>query len=115
MRELIKYLIENMVIDFQGEDQPGELSGASSGKTTAGKRGKLLAKLIEEKGVDDMLITLADCLKEHIQGGAQQQRVHPRAARHLLPDSLIVSGAAAAPAATPAPAKTNPRTCRPSR
>ena len=34
-------------------------------------------KLIEEKGVDDMLITLADCLKENIQSGVNE-KVVPR-------------------------------------
>ena len=32
-------------------------------------------KLIEEKGVDDMLITLADCLKEHIQTGINERAI----------------------------------------
>ena len=36
---------------------------------------QLLSKLIEEKGVDDMLITLADCLKEHIQSGINEKVV----------------------------------------
>ena len=31
------------------------------------------AKIIEENGVDDLLITLADCLKEHIRTGVSEQ------------------------------------------
>jgi hypothetical protein len=30
---------------------------------------------MEEKGVDDMLITLADCLKEHIQTGITERTI----------------------------------------
>jgi hypothetical protein len=33
----------------------------------------LLQKLIEDKGVDDLLITLADVLKEHIRTGVNEQ------------------------------------------
>jgi hypothetical protein len=29
----------------------------------------LLSKLIDDKGVDDLLITIADCLKDHIRTG----------------------------------------------
>jgi hypothetical protein len=33
----------------------------------------LLSKIIEENGVDDLLITLADCLKDHIRTGVSEQ------------------------------------------
>jgi hypothetical protein len=36
---------------------------------------RLLAKIIEEKGVDDLLITLADCLKDHIRTGISDEKV----------------------------------------
>ena len=35
----------------------------------------MLAKLIEDKGVDDLLLTLADCLKDHIRTGVNEQVV----------------------------------------
>ena len=35
----------------------------------------MLAKLIEDKGVDDLLLTLADCLKDHIRTGGSEQVV----------------------------------------
>ena len=34
------------------------------------------AKIIEENGVDDFLITLADCLKEHIRTGVSEKLIH---------------------------------------
>ena len=43
---------------------------------------QLLSKLIEEKGVDDMLITLADCLKEHIQAGINEKVVREQLAMY---------------------------------
>jgi hypothetical protein len=74
LNQLVRYLIENMYLDFQGEislDQVRQmLRGDESREAKA-----LLAKLIEDKGVDDLLITLADCLKDHIQSGVSEQVV----------------------------------------
>jgi hypothetical protein len=68
VKELIRYLLDNLVIDFQGEITLETVRGYL--REDDGREARqLLAKLIEEKGVDDMLITLADCLKEHIQSG----------------------------------------------
>jgi hypothetical protein len=72
VKELIRYLLENMVIDFQGEISLETVRGFL--REDDGREARqLLAKIIEEKGVDDMLITLADCLKEHIQNGINER------------------------------------------
>ncbi|MEZ4301398.1 MAG: hypothetical protein R3B70_41070 [Polyangiaceae bacterium] len=74
MKELIKYLLDNLQLDFQGEmtlEQVRTFLREDDGKEARA----LLSKLIEEKGVDDMLITLADCLKEHIQAGINEKVV----------------------------------------
>ena len=72
MKELIRYLLDNLVIDFQGEISLDVVRGYL--REDDGREARqLLAKLIEEKGVDDMLITLADCLKEHIQSGINER------------------------------------------
>ena len=72
MKELVRYLLENMYVDFQGEislDQVRQfLRGDDSREAKA-----LLQKLIEDKGVDDLLITLADVLKDHIRTGINEQ------------------------------------------
>ena len=72
MKELVRYLLDNIYIDFQGEislDQVRQfLRGDDSREAKA-----LLQKLIEDKGVDDLLITLADVLKEHIRTGVNEQ------------------------------------------
>ncbi len=74
MKELIKYLLDNLYIDFQGEitlETVRNFLREDDGREAR----QLLSKLIEEKGVDDMLITLADCLKEHIQTGINERVV----------------------------------------
>jgi hypothetical protein len=74
VKDLIKYLLDNLVIDFQGEitlETVRSFLREDDGRESR----QLLAKLIEEKGVDDMLITLADCLKENIQGGINERSV----------------------------------------
>ena len=74
MKELIKYLFDHLVIDFQGEISLETVRGFL--REDDGREARqLLAKLIEEKGVDDMLITLADCLQEHIQNGINERTI----------------------------------------
>ncbi|MBK8217707.1 MAG: hypothetical protein IPK71_28610 [Myxococcales bacterium] len=72
MKELVRYLLENLYLDFQGEislDQVRQfLRGDDSKEAKA-----LLQKLIEDKGVDDLLIALADVLKEHLRTGINEQ------------------------------------------
>lgn len=74
MKELVKYLIDNLYFDFQGEISLETVRGFL--REDDGREARqLLSKLIEEQGVDDMLITLADCLKEHIQTGVDEKTV----------------------------------------
>ena len=62
MNELIRYLLSNIVLDFQGEIS---LEQVRSMLREDGSREArvLLEKLTQDHGVDDMLITLADALK----------------------------------------------------
>ena len=75
MKELIKYLLDNIYLDFQGEitlETVREFLREDDGREARA----LLHKLMENQGsVDDMLITLADCLKEHIQTGVTENAV----------------------------------------
>lgn len=74
MKELVRYLLDNLYLDFQGEitlEQVRQfLRGDDSREAKA-----VLAKLIADKGVDDLLLTLADCLKDHIRTGVSEQIV----------------------------------------
>jgi Mn-containing catalase len=72
VKELIKYLLDNLYLDFQGEitlETVRNFLREDDGREAR----QLLAKLIEDKGVDEMLITLADCLREHLQTGINER------------------------------------------
>ena len=71
MKELVRYLMENMYLDFQGEISLDTVRQFLRGDDSREAKA-LLAKLIEDKGVDDLLLTLADCLKEHIRSGVSE-------------------------------------------
>jgi len=74
VKELIKYLLDNLILDFQGDITLETVRGFL--REDDGREARqLLAKLIEEKGVNDMLVTLADCLREHIQSGVNEKVV----------------------------------------
>jgi hypothetical protein len=74
VNELVRYLIENMYLDFQGEVSVEKVREFLREDDSRDAR-QLLSKIIEEKGVNDLLITLADCLREHIRSGVTDQVV----------------------------------------
>jgi hypothetical protein len=63
-----------MYLDFQGEISLETVRQFLRGDDSREAR-QLLQKLIEDKGVDDLLITLADCLKDHIRSGVNEDVV----------------------------------------
>jgi len=72
VKELVRYLLDNLYVDFQGEislDQVRQYLRTDDSRESKA----LLQKLIEDKGVDDLLITLADVLKEHLRTGVNDQ------------------------------------------
>lgn len=71
MRELVRFLLEHAVIDFQG-DISMEVIRQFLREEDSRETRALLAKLIEDRGVDDFLITLADCLRDHIKTGISE-------------------------------------------
>jgi hypothetical protein len=68
VRELVRYLLENAYIDFRGEISMEKVRESLREDDSREAR-SLLSKLIDDKGVDDLLITIADCLKDHIRVG----------------------------------------------
>jgi hypothetical protein len=74
VKELVRYLLENLYLDFQGEISLDTVRQFLRGDESREAK-QLLAKLIEDKGVDELLLTLADCLKEHIRSGVNEQVV----------------------------------------
>ncbi len=71
MKQLIAYLLDNMILDFQGnltlEMVREFLRDDDSRESRA-----LLSKLVEDRGVSDMMITLADCLQDTIRTGINE-------------------------------------------
>jgi hypothetical protein len=74
VKDLVRYLLDNLYLDFQVEISLDNVRQFLRGDDSREAKA-LLQKLIEDKGVDDLLITLADVLKEHIRTGVNEQVV----------------------------------------
>lgn len=66
MNRLIEYLRDNLIIDFQGDLTVGHVRELLAGDDSREVKA-LLAKLVAEKKIEDMLVVLADCLLESVQ------------------------------------------------
>jgi hypothetical protein len=71
---LINYLIDNLMLDFQGNLTLDTVRDYLRNDDSRDGRA-LLSKLVEDRGVEDMMITLADCLKEHLRTGINEEIV----------------------------------------
>ncbi len=74
MNELIAYLRDNMILDFQG-DLTLEMVRDFLKEDNSREARTLLSKLVEERGVDDMMLVLADCLIEVVQQSLTDDRI----------------------------------------
>ena len=74
MKQLVEFLLNNIIIDFRGDidlDTFREfLRGDDSREAKA-----LLQRVIEERGVEDLLVALADVLQEDIRAGITPERI----------------------------------------
>jgi hypothetical protein len=66
--------LENAYIDFRGDISMDRVRHFLREDDSRESR-QLLAKLIEDKGVDELLLALADELKEYIQVGVTEEVV----------------------------------------
>lgn len=66
VNQLIAYLRENLIIDFQGDLSVDKVRELLAGDDSRDAKA-LLQKLVAEKKVDDMMLVLADCLVEPVQ------------------------------------------------
>jgi len=66
VKRLIAYLRDNVILDFQGDLTLEMVRDFLRDEDTRESRA-LMAKLVEERGVNDMLITLADCLLDEMK------------------------------------------------
>ncbi|RLB46906.1 MAG: hypothetical protein DRJ42_26605 [Deltaproteobacteria bacterium] len=74
MRELARYLLSHAILDFEGDITIDQVRQFLRDDDTRAAR-LLLSRLIEDKGVDDFLIVVADCLKEHIKAGITEDTI----------------------------------------
>lgn len=72
MKELARFLLQNAQLDFSGEVTIEQVRQFLRDDDSREARA-LLAKLIEDKGIDEMLVTVADCLKEYIPTGVSEE------------------------------------------
>jgi len=66
LNQLIAYLRENLLLDFQG-DLSLEMVREFLKDDDSRDARTLLAKMVADRGTSDMLIVLADCLLDHVQ------------------------------------------------
>ena len=66
VHELIDYLRQHLMIDFQGDLTVGRVRELLAGDDSRDAK-VLMAKLVAEKSVEDLMLVLADCLLEHVQ------------------------------------------------
>ena len=74
MKQLIAYLLDHAILDFSGDlslDMVRDFLRDDDGPEGR----KLLSKLVEDRGVDDMVVTLADCLQDYLRTGINDEVV----------------------------------------
>ena len=74
MKALIAYLLDNLILDFKG-DLTLEMVRDFLREDESREGRALLAKLVEDRGVSDMMITLADCLQDNLRNGITEESV----------------------------------------
>lgn len=71
VNQLVAYLMENLILDFQGElDLDMARDFLRDDESPDAKA--LYAKLVQDGTVDEMIIVLADCLREYIRTGIDE-------------------------------------------
>jgi hypothetical protein len=72
VKQLIQYLLENLILDFQGDLTLDMVRDFLRDDDSREGRA-LLGKLVEDRGVSDMMITLADCLQDYLRSGINDE------------------------------------------
>ncbi|MEZ4408899.1 MAG: hypothetical protein R3A52_20880 [Polyangiales bacterium] len=81
MKELVRYLLDNLYIDFQGDIDLDTVREYLRKDNTEEAR-RLLGKINEEGSVDDLLLSLADVLKPMISTGITDQVMREQIAEY---------------------------------
>ena len=72
MNQLIAYLRENVILDFQGDLNVEMVREFLKDDDTRDSR-TLLAKMVADTGTDDMMLVLADCLLDKVQAALSDE------------------------------------------
>jgi len=79
VNQLIAHLLDNLILDFQGEldlEMARDFLRGDPSKEAQALRDRLVA----EGGVSDMLVVLADCLKDFLRAGIDETVVREQLA-----------------------------------
>ena len=68
MKELAQYLLQNIIIDFDGAVTTDSVRAFLRKDDSADAR-ILLQRIIEDNGIDELLLALADCLTMNLGTG----------------------------------------------
>lgn len=68
MDQLVAYLMENLILDFQG-DLTLDMVRDFLREDDSREAKTLLSKLVEDRGVSEMMICIADCLRDYLKTG----------------------------------------------
>jgi hypothetical protein len=68
VKQLIAYLLDHAILDFSG-DLTLDMVRDFLREDDAPESRKLLTKLVADRGVEDMLVTLGDCLQDYLRTG----------------------------------------------
>lgn len=74
MKRLIAYLRENLILDFQGDLSVDMVRQFLADDDSRAAR-MLLAKVVEERGVDEMMLVLADCLIDRVRNSLSDEAI----------------------------------------
>jgi hypothetical protein len=74
VNQLISYLLDNLILDFQGDLNLDMVRNFLREDDSRDARA-LLSKLVEDRGVNDMMVTLADCLQDYLKSGINDEVV----------------------------------------
>ena len=73
MDKLTKYLLEHIQLDFSGELDMDMLKEFLRDEGT--QHANLLLAKVSQEGVDDLLIVVADCLKDYLAEGINEKTI----------------------------------------
>jgi hypothetical protein len=75
VKQLIAFLLDHAMLDFSG-DLTIDMVKDFLREDNSPEGRALLAKLVQDRGVDDMIVTLADCLQEHLRTGLTEDVIY---------------------------------------